>query len=117
MIARIACGMMIRRNARPRLMPKACAVSACPLSTESNPARMISAIYAASFSARPAIAAVSGVIRSLVFQLIYSGPNGIPSTTRGDNVDMLPEQQLHQQRRPAEKPDKHTRQAAQQHTL
>src|SRR5471030_2857829 len=50
---------------------------------------MISAMYAASFSAKPAIAAVSGVIRSLVFQLMYSGPNGTPSTTRGNNVDML----------------------------
>ena len=40
----IACGMMTRHSARALVMPKACAVSAWPLSTESSPPRMISAM-------------------------------------------------------------------------
>ena len=44
MMERIACGMMIRRSARARVMPKASVASTCPLSTESSPPRMISAM-------------------------------------------------------------------------
>ena len=39
---RIACGRMIRRSARSRPMPIACAASYCPMSTDSMPARITS---------------------------------------------------------------------------
>ena len=43
-MARIACGMMMRRRARPWVIPNASAVSRCRESTEIRPARMISAM-------------------------------------------------------------------------
>ena len=44
MITRIACGRMIRRMVRARLMPSACAASVWPCSTDRIPARTISAM-------------------------------------------------------------------------
>ena len=44
MITRIACGRMIRRIVRARVMPSACAASTWPCSTDRMPARTISAI-------------------------------------------------------------------------
>ena len=42
MITRMACGRMMRRIVRSRDMPRACAASTCPSSTERMPARTIS---------------------------------------------------------------------------
>ena len=44
MITRIACGKMIRRKVRARVMPSAWAASLWPYSTDRMPARTISAI-------------------------------------------------------------------------
>ena len=56
MITRIACGRTVRRMVCHHDMPSATEASFCPSGTELMPARMISARYAASFSARPTTA-------------------------------------------------------------
>ena len=44
MITRIACGRTMRRTVCRRVMPSACAASVWPSSTDSRPARTISAM-------------------------------------------------------------------------
>ncbi len=86
---RMACGTTIRRSVRDRLMPSAAAASDCPGSTASIPARMISAMYAASFSPRPSVAASSGVMIELVLPEMNDGPNGMPIERRGSSAARL----------------------------
>jgi hypothetical protein len=57
-IARIACGMMIRRRVSPPDIPSAAAAIAWLRLTDRMPPRMISALNAASFSENPMIAVV-----------------------------------------------------------
>src|SRR5947199_20405 len=84
MITRIACGSTMRRIVWRRVMPSACAASVWPSSTEMIPARTISAMYAASFSPRPRMAATNGVITEFELKLKNSGPpNGIPIEITG----------------------------------
>lgn len=61
-ITRIACGITIRRRVFEWLMPRACEASVWPSSTESRPARQISAMYAASFRPSPSSAVRNGVM-------------------------------------------------------
>ncbi len=58
---RIACGTTTRRRMRRRDIPSARPASSCPGSTESRPARMISDMYAPSFSESAMNAAMNGV--------------------------------------------------------
>ena len=79
MITRIACGSTILRIASSRVMPIASAACTWPAGTDTMPARTISAMYAASLSARPRNAAIVGVISWLASSAVASGPpNGIP---------------------------------------
>ena len=57
-IARIACGRMMRRSVRNGPMPSAAAATVWLRLTERMPPRMISALNAASFSAKPSTAVV-----------------------------------------------------------
>ena len=78
-MTRIACGSTIRRIVSSRVIPRACAASVCPSSTEMIPARAISAMYAASLRPSPSNAAPNCVIT--VFGSVWNqdGPNGTPS--------------------------------------
>jgi hypothetical protein len=58
-IARIACGRMIRRNVRNGPMPNAVAARLWLRFTDRIPPRMISALNAASFKAKPRTAVVN----------------------------------------------------------
>ena len=57
-MARIACGRMMRRRVRPYPMPSDAAAADCVAFTEAIPPRMISALNAASFRAKPISAVV-----------------------------------------------------------
>ena len=83
MITRMACGSTIRRSVWPRDMPSAPAASVCPWSTDCRPPRTISAMYAASLSPRPSRQAVNWLISWFVSNETNSGPNGMPSDSRG----------------------------------
>ena len=61
MTMRTACGTTTRRRICRRVIPSARPASSWPGSTESRPARMISAMYAASFSDSATHAARNGV--------------------------------------------------------
>ena len=61
MTMRIACGTITRRRICLRVRPSARPASSWPGSTESRPARMISHMYAASFSDSATNAARNGV--------------------------------------------------------
>ena len=61
MMIRIACGTITRRRILGRVMPRARAASSWPGSTDSNPARMISDMYAASFKESAMKAARNGL--------------------------------------------------------
>ena len=65
MMTRIACGRMTRRIVCAQLMPSAVAASSWPGSTESRPARTISAMYAASLSDRPITASQNTAISAV----------------------------------------------------
>lgn len=62
-ITRMACGITTRRRVLAWLMPSACDASVWPSSTESRPARQISAMYAASLRPSPSSAVSSGVMK------------------------------------------------------
>ena len=79
MITRIACGSTVRRIVIPHDMPSAVDASDCPSGTELIPARMISAMYAASLSASPRIASRNGMDRACRLRWKNDGPNGTPS--------------------------------------
>ena len=83
MITRIAWGSTIRRSVCARDMPSAPAASVCPCSTDCRPPRTISAMYAASLSPSPSRHAVNWLISVFVSNETNSGPNGIPSDSRG----------------------------------
>ena len=83
-ITRMACGSTMWRIVCSRVIPSAWAASDWPVSTEMIPARTISAMYAASLSASPSVAAANGVISVLASACISTGPpNGIPSESVG----------------------------------
>ena len=79
MITRIAWGSTTLRMIFSRRMPRACAASFWPSSTDRIPARTISDMYAASFRPRPRMAATNVVTRLLTSQVMNIGPKGIPS--------------------------------------
>ena len=83
MITRMACGSTIRRSVCVRDMPSAPAASVWPSSTDCRPPRTISAMYAASFSPSPSRHAANWLISVFVSNETNSGPNGMPSASRG----------------------------------
>src|ERR1700759_2534630 len=79
MMTRIACGNTVRRIVIDRDMLRAVDASDCPSGTELMPARMISAMYAASLRPRPMNARVKLMDRSCRLRWKNDGPNGMPS--------------------------------------
>ncbi len=90
-MTRIACGSTMRRRILASFMPSAFAASVWPGSTDDRPARTISARYADSLNARPISAAQNAVMTSCVVNVQNSGPNGMPSDSRGYSTDSRPQ--------------------------
>src|ERR1700733_3764921 len=80
---RIACGRMMRRNARRRGILIAAAASHWPLSIARIDARRISDAYADSFRVNAAIAAIIGVTTVWLLIDINACPNGTPMVRCG----------------------------------
>ena len=93
MMTRIACGRMVRRIVRPHATPSALEASASPSGTDEMPARTISAMYAASFMARPTTASQNAEYRTIVSsnRTNCRSVNGIPNWTWRYRVKIRPQ--------------------------
>src|SRR4029453_17986767 len=89
MMEGMAWGMIVLRLFVAALIPRESAASICPLPTEENPPRMISAMYAASFNVKPTKAAVIEPMSAFVSIAVPMSVNGIPMVRFGYRAEML----------------------------